>query len=53
MLGFASISHSSILTLYIWMVMHRSFVTTAPRLRGRWAKVQGNYFFIVPAVQGK
>ena len=33
--------------------MHQSFVSTAPHLRGCRAKVQGNYFFIVPAVPGK
>ena len=40
--------------------MHHLFVTTAtptPNLRGRvgdsWAKVWGNYFSCVPAVQGK
>ena len=37
--------------------MHQSFVSTAPHLRG-WpgksgAKVQGNYFLIVPTVSGE
>ena len=38
-------------------VMHQSFVTTAPHLQGRvgdsLAKVRGNYFSSVPAVQEK
>ena len=37
-------------------VMHQSFVSTAPHLRGEpgnsRANVQGNYFLIVPAVPG-
>ena len=38
-------------------ILITSFVTTAPHLRGRVgdsrAKVRGNYFSSVPAVQGK
>ena len=37
-------------------IMHQSFVSTAPHLRGlpgnSRAKVQGNYFLIVPTVPG-
>ena len=39
-----------------YTLMHQSFVTTAPHLRGRVgdsrAKVWGNYYLIVMAVQG-
>ena len=38
-------------------IMHQSFIATALQLWGRvgnsWAKVRGNYFSSVPAVQGK
>ena len=40
-----------------WSVMHQSFETIAPdlqeRVRDSRAKVGGNYFLIVHAVQGK